>query len=81
MTQDEAFNLLRNTLKSVPDLRLRQPVDTLQLTQRFRQDLGFDSLALISLLVELQDHFPKLSETDAAKWKTLGDCVESMTHQ
>ncbi len=75
---DEAFNLLRKILSSVPDLRLRHPVDSLQSTHRFRQDLGFDSLAIISLLIELQDHFPQLTEMDAAKWKTLGDCVESI---
>jgi acyl carrier protein len=78
MTQDEAFQLLRQIFKSTPDLRLRQPIDSLQTTHRFKQDLGFDSLAVISLLIELQDRFPHLTEADAAKWKTLGDCLESL---
>jgi acyl carrier protein len=78
MTEDQAFENLKAILLSVPDLKLRVPVASLQMNQVLRRDLGFDSIVLFSVLMELETQFPHITEEEAAKWITLHDCVKSM---
>ena len=50
--------------------------DKLTLTSSFTQDLGFDSLARMDLVVALEDAFQlTIPDEDAEKVKTIGDAV------
>ena len=78
MNRDEAFGAIIDVLKNIPDLNCKMPLDKLTPETSFRGQMGFDSLAQVSLFYELQDKYPYLNEVSAVKWKTLNDCIESL---
>jgi acyl carrier protein len=61
-----------------PDYRPRVPVAQITLATRFRDDLGFDSLAMMALAYELQESYPDLDEMAIASWTTVEDCVNHL---
>jgi len=57
------------------DYRLRIAPQAITATTRFKEDLGFDSMAVMSLAYELQEIYPELDEMAIASWVTVGDCA------
>ncbi len=56
---------------------LEVPLDRIQESTRFREDLDADSLDLYELVLELEDTYGvSVSEEEAAKIETVGQAVE-----
>jgi acyl carrier protein len=56
---------------------LEVPLDRIQESTRFREDLDADSLDLYELVMELEDTYGvSVSEEEAAKIETVGQAVE-----
>ena len=60
------------------DFRPKVPPPSILPAMRFREDLGLDSLALLSLLYELQEAHPDLPESALASWITVEDLLRSV---
>ena len=55
------------------------PAEEMTNEMRFREDLGFSSLAFMSLLGELEDTFDiELEQEDALQVRTLGEALEML---
>lgn len=78
MSAPQVLELIVTILSRTPDLRTRIPPSEIRLGTRFKEDLGFDSLALMSLAFELQEHYPELDETSIATWMTVEDCARAL---
>jgi acyl carrier protein len=78
LSETEALTVIRDVVASVPDLRIKSSPAEVQAATRFREDLGYDSLARAMLFYELQERFPHLEEAAAVGWKTVGDCMVSL---
>ncbi|MBL6988184.1 MAG: acyl carrier protein [Bacteriovoracaceae bacterium] len=61
------------------DLNPKISISEITFASRFKEDLGFDSLALMSLVYELQEFYPDLDEMVISQWSTLQDCTEHLT--
>ena len=56
--------------------------EELQLSMSFRQDLSFDSLAVLDLIVALEDTFQMtIQDEEAEKIKTINDAVDYIEKQ
>ncbi|MFN7825009.1 MAG: phosphopantetheine-binding protein [Pseudobdellovibrionaceae bacterium] len=65
-------------LQDIPDLKPKLAFDKIKPDTRFREDLGFDSLAMASLFYTLQDLYSDLSEEKVTQWKTVQNCLDSV---
>lgn len=63
-------------IKDNEDLNPKVSTDEIKLEHDFKVDLGFDSLALMSLVYELQEVYPELDEMVIADWTKVEDCVK-----
>ncbi len=70
---------IQKILSQNQDLQPKISIEDIKLETRFRDDLGFDSLATASLFYELQEHYPHLEEKEITKWVTIQDCIKSMS--
>lgn len=61
-----------------PDLKPKLAVGSITHETRFREDLGFDSLAMAAFFYTLQDIYADLSEENVPKWKRIEDCIQSV---
>jgi acyl carrier protein len=83
-SEEDVLAAIVEILSTTKDLRPRTartpgaPAVAITLLTRFREDLGFDSLALMSLAFELQERYPDLDELAVATWLTVGDCARSV---
>lgn len=78
MSVETAFKNLQQIIADVPDLRSRVPAEALRPESRFREDLGFDSLLMMSFYCELEERFPGMEESMMASWRTLADCAQTV---
>jgi acyl carrier protein len=62
-------------LSAGADYRPRIPPSAVGPETRFKEDLGLDSLALMSLAAELDEHYEGLDEMEIARWITVADCT------
>jgi acyl carrier protein len=69
---------VRLVLQNVSDLKPKMRVDNITVDSRFREDLGFDSLAMAAFFYELQDQYNYLDESEVKNWKKVSDCIESL---
>jgi hypothetical protein len=74
----EAFEVLKRVLQNQPDLRSKIPLSELKSQTRFREDMGFDSIAMTSLFCDLAELRPDLEEAQVAEWKLIGDCLRDL---
>ena len=78
-TREEVFERVKEVLTE------QLGVDENEVTEEasFQEDLDADSLDLVELIMELEDHFgTKISDEDAQKIQTVGQAVDYVTtHQ
>jgi acyl carrier protein len=72
---------LYSILKSTDDIELKVPIDTIKLDQHLKNDLGMDSIQIVSILYELESQYPHLNEQMVANWKTIKDILISMSER
>ena len=77
MQREHALNKIRKVIEKSEDLDPLIPLKDISYETKFSEDLGFDSLALMSILYELQEENPNINESEINNWKTLNNCVES----
>jgi acyl carrier protein len=78
VSRAEILEKLKNVILASNDLNYRAKNKSIDVTSRFREDLGLDSILLIALLCELQPDFAFLNEDDLANWLTIEDCINSI---
>lgn len=71
--------ILQKTLESCADLKPKVAPSSLTEETRFKEDMGFDSLAMAAFFYELQDRYPKIDEAEAARWKKISDCIQTLS--
>jgi acyl carrier protein len=63
-------------LKEIVARVFKMPVEQIRLESRFKDDLGADSLDLVLLLYEVEDHLGiNLSDDEAKQIQTVGDAL------
>jgi acyl carrier protein len=72
------LDLIKKLLAANPDLEPKMAIDAIVLETRFREDLGFDSLAIVSLFYELQETYTHLEEIEVTRWNKILDCIQSL---
>jgi len=72
------IEVLVQVLGGNADLVLHVPVPELRLEHHLKNDLGMDSVQIVSLLYELEEHYSALNEDHLASWSTLADVVVSL---
>jgi len=61
------------------DLEPLLPLEDLKFESELKEDLGFDSIALMSLVYELQELYPNFDVANIYNWNTLGDIVDDLS--
>jgi len=67
----ENLELIKAIIKSSDDLNPRIAIDEVTMTSKFSDDMGFDSMAMMSLIYELQEKYPDLDETKAIEMRSV----------
>jgi acyl carrier protein len=76
----ETSSVEKRTIEVIQEV-LRIPFERLLPQCRFREDLGADSLDLVSLMMAFEEEFKRpISDEDAAKLLTVGDAVSYITN-
>ncbi len=58
------------------------PAQNLKLASSFKQDMGFDSLAIMDLVLACEDTFHMtIPDEEAEKLKNIGDAINYITRQ
>jgi acyl carrier protein len=73
---EEVFDQVLKVINDSEDLNPKIDVSEIKIEMDFKADLGFDSLALMSLVYELQEIYPDLDEMEIAGWQTVLDCTK-----
>lgn len=81
MSKEKSFEEIVSIIERCDDLDPLLPVDSITPETHFQEDLGFDSLALMSILYELQEAYPGLDETEINDWHRVKNCVASLKCQ
>ncbi len=74
----EIFNLIIAIISKNEDLLPRIPIAEVALSTSLSADCGFDSLALMSILYELQETYPALNENIILEVKTFNDLIDNI---
>jgi len=78
MSDNKLFDLIIKIIGSNEDLEPLIPVADIKSDTKIQEDLGFDSLALMSIVYELQETYEDLDETEMANWSTISDIVKKL---
>jgi acyl carrier protein len=63
-------------IRSTPDIYLRKLPGPPAMATSLREELGIDSIGLVTIVYALADHFgTDIDERVTASWRTLGDVV------
>jgi len=79
MTKEELLAKMITIIEEHEDLEPLLPLEDLKPESELRADLGFDSIALMSLVYELEELYPNFDGTSLYKWNTLGDIVDDLS--
>lgn len=72
------LNTIRSIIENTEELDSKLPTSKIELETKFRDDLGFDSIQLMTFVYELQEHYPDLDEMSITDWLTVKDCVTTI---
>jgi acyl carrier protein len=76
--QSPRDDLLR-ALYNNHDVRPLIQKDMINNSQKFREDLGLDSMAMILIFVDLTQNYPQLNESVISTWKSIDDCLNTLS--
>ena len=79
MSKEELLDKMITIIDEHEDLEPFLPLEDLKLESELKADLGFDSIALMSLVYELQELYPNFDGTSLYKWNSLGDIVDDLS--
>ena len=70
-------------VKQIISKKVKIDVDKINETSSFLEDMNLDSLAIVEVIMELEDEFDQeIPDSDAEKILTVGDAIEHIkTHQ
>lgn len=74
-------NIFKQIIEIIKDSEDLDPLVTLKEIKpdtRYREDLGFDSLALMAIIYELQELYPQLDETIIDQWIRIEDTIKTV---
>ena len=74
-------DILLAIFKNTEDLNIHLPLEELNVDHRLKDDLGMDSVQIVSVLYELEEKYPHLSEEHLKNWAKIRDVLESMRDQ
>jgi hypothetical protein len=77
-TTVDAFNIVISILRSSDDLLPKIDINKIELSSHFKNDLRFDSLAMIAFFCELQDIYPSIDESMMLNWYRIEDCCKDL---
>lgn len=77
--RSEIFNTIIGILGKNEDLLPRIPMTEVKPDSQLGADCGFDSLALMSILYELQETYPSLDEEAITGVKTINDLIDNIS--
>ncbi len=78
MSDSKLFDLIVKIIGSNEDLEPLIPVSDIKPDTKIQEDLGFDSLAMMSIVYELQEIYEDLDETEMANWNLISDIVKKL---
>ena len=78
MEAEKFLEIIKNIIKENEDLEPRIKLQNITLNTSLGNDLGFDSLGVMSVVYELQEIFPDLDENLMNDWKTIKDIFDSV---
>lgn len=79
MRREEIFNKMITIIEEHEDLEPLLPIKDLKFESGLKEDIGFDSIALMSLVYELQELYPNFDGISIYEWNTLGDIVDDLS--
>ena len=79
MRKKQIFDRMITIIEEHEDLEPLLPIEDLRFESGLKEDIGFDSIALMSLVYELQELYPNFDGTSIYKWNTLGDIVDDLS--
>ena len=79
MSKEELLNKMLTIIEEHEDLEPLLPLEDLKFESELKEDLGFDSIALMSLVYELQELYPSFDVTNIYNWNTLEDIVDDLS--
>lgn len=77
-TPNKYLEKIKSILFECEDLKPLIPVNQITLKTRLQEDLGYDSLAKMSLLYELQTVKADLDESLIMKWTYIEDIIKDL---
>jgi acyl carrier protein len=71
---------LARVLGENPDLTLHVPLGDIRPDHRLKDDLGMDSVQIVSVLYELEGEYSHLNEDHLSNWVRIRDILSSMAN-
>ncbi len=78
ITEQKIIDQIQQLITENSDLKSRVVPADIGADTEWSRDMGFDSLAMLSLVYELQDLYPDLEETLLSTWTTVADAVKDI---
>lgn len=78
MSDTKTFDFLIKIISSNEDLEPLIPIGDIVLETRIQEDLGFDSLATMAIVYEIQETYEDFDETVMASCQTIAHVVEKI---
>ena len=79
MSKAQLLNKMITIIAEQEDLEPLLPLEDLKFESELKEDIGFDSIALMMLVYELQELYSDFDGTSIYKWNTLGDIVDDLS--
>jgi acyl carrier protein len=79
MNKEELLDKMIAIIEEHEDLEPLLPPEDLKFESELKEDIGFDSIALMLLVYELQELYPNFDGTSIYKWNTLEDIVDDLS--
>ena len=79
MQKQKLLNIILTIIEEHEDIDSLLSMEDLKFESKLQEDLGFDSIAIMSLVYELQELYLNFDIVNMYKWNTLGDIVDELS--